>query len=319
MKLKDINFWDITKSLIVVIVVLFVGWHAHAFLDGMHARDAAMQERLITIAENAVKIEGKRADNAAVKALAKEFERENSEILAAFREQKKRTKEALSELGQVKAELKQTRTLRVASDKIYKKESQDPKRWYFFKKITVKGVDGERVPYAWAMFYPYQTPDKQWKIGTYPLEVDTKVIESENRDGTFNRYAEVDVYGKGHREIPARVTDIQWEKVPLKDKRFDWWNPRLAMGVAMSDGPAVGLNLSLMSYGRTERDMDWRFLTFGAAVSGGEDNNDWMLTVEPLSWNAGNALPLVENMFTGPFYGWNPDGQVYGLQVSVPF
>lgn len=320
MKLKDINFWDITKSLMIIIAVLFIGYHIHGFINSMHAANRNMQEQIISISESAMKIEGRVASNTAIKELKTRFAEEKSEILSAFEAQRKHTGETLDELGQVKAELKRTRQLNISTDKIYKKETQDKKHWYFFKKIMVKGKDGENVPYAWVMFYPWREPDKQWKTGTYELTMDTKVIESQNDDGSFNRYAEVDLLGKGGKELPVKLTELQWEKIELREKRFHWWNPRLGLSTQFSDGLAYGLNISLASYGKTKRDISFRFITFGTNIQQIDKEKSFNLSLEPLSWNIGEIIPLIENLFVGPAVIYDPNKEVqYGLQFSIPF
>jgi len=317
--LKQLQTPIVMTVIICVAFYIFLALVNH-ILQGFLVSNNAMTERIINISENAIKIQGRRSDNSAVKELKAQFKKENSQILQAYQEQKKKTKEVLSELGQVRAELNRTRQLYVASDKIYKKETTDPKHWYFFKKIMVKNKDSVETPYAWAMFYPYQTPDKQWKTGTYELSVDTKIIETENRDGSFNRYAEVDVIGKNGNSLPAKITNIEWERVALKEKRFYWWNPRLGLITTWSpDYIGMGLDLSLMSYGKTTRDMDWRFMTFGASVSGHDGQHDGRLLFEPVSYNIGNIVPIVENLFVGPFVSYGTDGQSLGVKISIPF
>ena len=308
----------VAVTMLVVLGVFFVT--VFAGINWLTTRNMqVMRDTVVQISESAAKIEGKRASDAAVKALRKEFDDEKSQIMAAYEEQRKRTGETLDELGKVKAELVKSRSLNVNSDKIYRKENQDKKLWYFFKKITVRNADGDEVPVAWAMFHPYQDPDRQWDAGTYDMSSTTRVVETQNVDGSFNRYAEVDLTGHGGKKLPVKLKEIKWEKVELKEKRFFWWNPRVALAAQLSpDGAAVGLDVSVASYGRTERDMDWRFLSVGLSSSA-----DWQnpsLTLEPFSWNIGGPLPLVDNLFVGPYYGIGIDGgEQFGLKLAIPF
>lgn len=315
MKLKDINFFDITKSLALVLVIVFVLFYGKMYVDSTTATNMAMQQQIVQISENAVLSAGNIANNAQVKALEAQFKLENSQIMAKFKEQQKVTGEALIALGQVQAELDATRKLRVASDKIFKKEGQDQKHWYFFKKITVTNKKGEEVPVAWAMFYPYRDADNQWKIGTYEMDLDVKVIETEQEDDSYNIYSEATIKGKGGKELPVENISVDWAKIERKEKSF-MWNPRFAMGTTFKYEPGFALNASLFSYGKTKRDMDFRFITPGISLH----DQDFSLTIEPFSWNIGNVIPGIENIFVGPFadYDFKTDFG-YGLGISIPF
>jgi hypothetical protein len=315
-KLKGINFFDITKSLALVFAILFVAWHAYQMMDWMKRSTDESQRRMAELGKGAVEASRIAASDARVEALSKAFKEEKSSIMAAYEAQRKTTGEALEELGRVRAELDRTRKLGVASDKIHRKDGQDPSHWYFFKKIAVEGDDGKESPVAWAMFYPYREPGEQWKVGTYEIGVDVKVVETENEDGTFNRYAEASLTDS--RKHPMKRFDeisIDWEKVRRNEKRF-LLNPRLALGTVFRTEPGFVLNASAFSYGRTKRDVDFRFLTVGAGIEGQE----FFASVEPVSWNVGNVVPWVENVFVGPVLTYDFGSEYgYGLQVSVPF
>jgi hypothetical protein len=316
MKLKDVNFFDITKSISLIVIIIFVVFYGARFIDSYSKSMVNTQQQIIEISKNVVESANNAASDAKVKDLMATFKKEKSEILEAYEAQKRVTGETLQELGHIKAELEKTRKLRVSSDKIYKKESQDPKHWYFFKKIVITNDDGEDIPVAWAMFYPYRDSDKQWKIGTYDLNVDVKVIETENKDGTFNRYGEASILNKDGTVV-EKFDDISidWAKVRQREKRF-FLNPRFAIGSVFNTEPGFALNGSVFSYGKTKRDMDWRFLTLGMAI----EDQDFYATLEPVSWNIGNVIPGVENIFIGPTvsYDFMADFK-YSLQVSVPF
>jgi hypothetical protein len=62
--------------------------------------------------------------------------------------------------------------------------------------------------------------------------------------------------------------------------------------------------------------MDWRFLTLGI----GGDKDEVYGYFMPVQYNIGNFIPLVENMFVGPFIGVGTDTDVtYGAGISVLF
>jgi hypothetical protein len=177
------------------------------------------------------------------------------------------------------------------------------------------------VPVAWAMFYPYQIPDKQWKFGTFETKVDVKVVQSETKEGNNSRYVEVNLYGKDDKELIVKDVNVDWAVKRIKDKSFNWWNPRLGLGASGTNkmiGPRI--DLSIFSYGKTNVDIDWRFLSFGIGTHSDNDESEVFWSFEPFSWNLGKSLPLVENIFIGPLivYGLDFD-RSYGLGISVPF
>lgn len=318
------KFFDVTKSIALLAAVAFLWFHGGNFVNGLS--NTFIQPAVTkTIAENALKLARITASAEAVKDLRKEFEEKNSKILADYEEQKKKTKEVLEELGRVSAKQKQTvDLLNRKSDK-----SATPKKdilAYEFKKVYAKDTDGNPFPIAWVMYHPNQVPEKRWKTGTYPLEYYTKVIETENRDGTFNRYAEMHLENNQMEETkgnqyPIKLKSIEWAKVEKKE--CSWmWNPRLGFGlISTTEYIAPTLDLSIASYGRTRRDLDWRFISFGLGITKDSDDSVTFIgSFEPFSWNIGNALPLVENIFVGPVGVIDSNSTMeLGAKVVIPF
>jgi len=322
------TIFDVTKS-VVLIAVIGIGWYyGHAFFK-KHIDEVTVAPPTKTEIEYAMKLAAITASNATAEQLKKEFASEKSKILEAYERDRKNTKETLSELGKIKAELKQARDLLDRkSDVVYKpKDEEKLKTAYEFKKIYAKDAEGTEFPVAWSMFYPNQTDDKLWKTGTYPLEYNVRVIETENPDGTFNKYAEVFAMNNQMKEtkgmeLKLKVTDIQWARIEQKEKHFYSWNPRIALGgIVNSDGVTTVLNVSTMSYGRTKRDMDWRFLTFGLGTVK-DKYDDWhgVASFEPVSFNIGSKLPLIDNLFVGLVGTVATDSTTnVGVQISIPF
>jgi len=176
------------------------------------------------------------------------------------------------------------------------------------------------------MFHPNQ-PDqnKLWKTGTYPLEFDVNVIETEDKNGTFNRYAELNVENNQMKETkgnkyPVKITRLDWAKRELSTKSWSFWNPRIGLsGIFTNDFYAPALDLSIASYGKTDVDMDWRFLTVGVGVANMDDKSGVAFSFSPIQWNFGKAVPLIENAFVGPAVGWYDGQSSFGITLSIPF
>lgn len=323
----NISLSDITKSLAIIAVVGILYFFGASLLSFFKAPAVVQQPEVIRIDENAIKLAALQASNAMAEKLKVEFKEERSKILAAWEKDKKDTKEKLDELGKVNAKLSQSvNLLKRESDKTYVGKAGKKKLTYDFKIIRAKDAKGEEFPVAWAMYYPNQTPEKRWKTGTYPLEFYTKVIETENPDGSFNRYAEVTLENnqmketKG-KEFSVKLQDIKWAKYERTDKEWFLWNPRLGLsGIFTSDFFAPALDISFSSYGRTKVDMDWRFFILGLGVQDTEESNtDLIFSFSPVQWNFGTKVPLINNAFVGPVIGWSDDGTSYGAVFSIPF
>ncbi len=63
--------------------------------------------------------------------------------------------------------------------------------------------------------------------------------------------------------------------------------------------------------------MTWRFLDIG--VGGNKEGMSLALT--PVSYNLGETLPVISNLFIGPYIGWEIGDPTYsfGLSTSIPF
>jgi hypothetical protein len=328
------DIWSLTKSIALLAAVGFVWYHGKAIADNFATSlKPAPPPTIERIDENAIKLAAISASKEAVKELKEEFEKERSKILAAYEEQRKKTNETMTALGKVEAELKQTRDLiDRKSDHVYVPEptgdpEKDAKRKLneqYFKEITIKDAQGQDVPLAWSIFYPNKPEGEKWKTGTFKLGFETRIVESENKDGTSNFYAETLMKSKD-KIVNLPLKDVKYAKVPQRDKSFFLWNPRLGFGGNLTNNDvSAELNVSTSSYGRTTRDMDWRFFTFGLGASKfseyGSEKWKGIASFEPFSWNTGNIIPVVQNAFVGPVITYDTESDVsYGLKLSIPF
>jgi len=315
----DFDIWKVTKSVVLVLFIIFVFFNFNKILNKFN-QTPPQKPQIIQIQDNALLIK-LAADNQKIKELELELKEKNSLILKYAKE----NKEKVDEIGVIKSKLEQTVKLQQSSSHVYLNGKITD---HHFIKIYKKASDGTEFPVAWAMFHPNQTdPNKLWKTGTYPLEFNVNVIETENDKGTFNRYAELNVENNQMEETkgnkyPVKITRLDWGKSERNDKSFYLWNPRLGVGgVVTNDIAAPKLDISLSSYGKTKRDMDWRFLTLGVGYSNYEDaNGNFVFEFTPAQWNFGNAVPLIENAFIGPSVGCTDSGKTsFGFSISVPF
>ena len=313
MKFFNFSIGNVLKVGTLVFLAVFVWDYASIYMNIQRER-AIKEPKIIYLEDNAVKMQLV-ASKAKVKELKGILESKDSTILKAVRD----SKERVDEIARIKGQLKSTRKLQQGSSHVYLKGKKTD---HHFIKIYNKDADGVEFPACWAMFHPNQDDsNKLWKVGTFNQEFYVDIIETENRDGTYNRYVELSVENSKNSKtkgkvFPIEIVDIRWAKNPIKNKKFSW-NPRLSMcGVVTTESLYPGLAVSFFSYGKTTADLDWKFLGIGL----GENANTISGFFEPFSWNFGKVMPLIENAFIGPVVGANTESEIeYGASLSIPF
>jgi len=103
---------------------------------------------------------------------------------------------------------------------------------------------------------------------------------------------------------------------PSKDsKRFHFWAPRYNFGVnANVDGLHPGLGVSLMGFGYSKRDLDWKLVELGLQY---EKEDGAGLTFKPVLWRPfSDALP---NTYIGPGISLDQNGTDYFFGISLGF
>jgi hypothetical protein len=294
----------------VVITAIFFGYK---FIN-KSSQSVVDRPEMERIAENIVRKQIV-VDTKEMKEAIKELAESNRKLLDIIKDRD----EDIKEVGTIVAKVKQrVDKMSEPSDHTYKKGSIND---HEFVKIFGKDTDGKEYPVAWAMYHPNQTEDKKWKTGTYPQELNLAVVETESKKGDYNKYVDAWIENnqmkstKGN-QYPIEVTNVEWYREKVKEKGFDF-NLRLgATGAIGHEDLFPGIDLSLFSYGRTHRDIDWRFVVLGIGGTGDRIYGYFV----PVQYNAGNFLPLVENLQFGPFFGISDDStKNYGVAFSVLF
>jgi len=312
--------WDLfslVKSIVLVILIvfIFIKW---TDIKGMFSRQTIPMPQIIKIEDNSWRVAFE-ASKVEIAKLRVDLKAQNSKILQVIKDRN----EKIDEIGVIKAKLNQTVKLNQSSSHVYLNGKITD---HHFIKIYKKASDGTEFPIAWAMFHPNQSdPNKLWKTGTYPLEFSTNIIETEDKSGKYNRYVELNIENNQMRETkgilyPVKLTEVKWAKNPLHTKSFSFLNPRLGLGgIFTSDFFAPSLDLSISSYGKTNVDMEWRFLIFGIGAASDDNDDNVVFSFTPTQWNFGKAFPLIDNAFVGPTVGWQGKDTSIGLTFSIPF
>ncbi len=313
MKFKT-NFFDLAKSIALIVVCAVVAFKIWDYDFNKSTQRGLDETTIIKLAENVVKAQVV-ANDANLKTLINELKRQNSIAI----EEANKNKESIMEVGRVIAKLESG--IDELKSSFIHKDDQDPEKDLDFAQVYREASDGTKFPTADIYYSPNLIGEERWTVNKHPLYFYTTIVETETEEGFFNRYAELHIENRRIPSLkgklfPIKVEDIRWEKRAIKDKKFRF-NPRLSFGASITIKdiyPNIGM--SLFSYGRTKRDMDWRFITLQA----GGNNEHLSLGLTPVSYNIGEFLPLVENLFLGLNVSINTDNELfYGSDISVPF
>jgi len=170
-------------------------------------------------------------------------------------------------------------------------------------------------------------PGKDWS--TYSTRTDYKLnlkfsgqlVQTMAPSGAVNHYLqlnELDDTGK----VIGKLTVEEFSVIVSKPKWKSWflWCPHLDVGVFLglstgldfSGGASVGFTVG--GYGLTKNDLSWKFVRLGADISGDTIG----LSISPAQYNIAELLPLISNLFMGPYFSAMADGsKSFGLTLSV--
>ena len=322
---------DIIKGFIgialIVLVIIFLPKFMDKFeaLGNINVPSVSIQLDETTIeriATNVVKVH-LAANNKEIKDLIKDLKKEdNAALLAALKGQNAQIKEIADLVASMQSSTDPDPDINV----IYGADD-DPKRLETFI-IYRTDAEGKKFPTGIVYYSPNVKEGPKFSYQEYPLDVHATIVASEEGEEE-KRYAAmwvennfVDGYKGQQFSLDLDPKNIRWAKAEPKEKGWRW-NPRLNLGSSFTNSvfyPSLGM--SLLSYGRTDRDMDWKFFSFSL----GGDSNNFYGDITPVEWNLGNNIPLVENLFVGPSvsYGISTEDNTkkdisYGLKFSVPF
>lgn len=165
----------------------------------------------------------------------------------------------------------------------------------------------------------------------YNHEIDVKTaISRDEESGKYDILSRADfVLRSGHlkpdgknwfgQPYPLKITGgvahiDPTEPINLK-KRFYFWAPKINANInASAIGISPGLGTSIVGYGYSKRDLDWKFLQFGAQYN---KDRDIGLTFTPILYRPFDNL--FSNTYIGPGISTDKDGQQYFFGVQVGF
>jgi hypothetical protein len=128
---------------------------------------------------------------------------------------------------------------------------------------------------------------------------------------------------KGQKVNPIELTDF---KVTIEDKtngkkHFYAWDPQIDFALSASTSnrlhmlTGTEIGFSMMGYGKTKDDNDWRFIRFAVgATKGGYSGN-----FSPVCYNIGKPLPIIKDLLMCPTVGMVGSETTFGISFGNPF
>lgn len=179
--------------------------------------------------------------------------------------------------------------------------------------------DNVQVPFGDVGFSAWQ--DKPWNINILPREYSASTIlgtDENSRTYVYNKFS-VTVDGKAY-DIKINKSDL---KQVYPSSKFSFFNPRLYLGLdggvnlkTISGTAGPNLTVQMMSYGQYLKQADFSILQLGLGYDIGERKPTAVIV--PVSYNIGQHLPLMDNLYTGPSIQLNTSGDfLVGLGVHV--
>jgi hypothetical protein len=204
-----------------------------------------------------------------------------------------------------------------------KVDEENQERTYDETLVYTNDSEGNKFPIAHVLYNPFLKGDEKWTSRPYPIKFTTQLTlgESDDRKDLYvHLFMENDdIKEYRGKKFPLTINEVEWIERPPKDKEF-MFNPRVSLGASIGTKMYPNLGLSFYSYGRTIRDMDWAFLRLGA----GANTDSIFFQLSPAEYNIGNHVPVVENLFFGPFVGYGLSSEdesktIYGGSFDIPF
>jgi hypothetical protein len=305
---KSDMVWSLSKAACLIAIVIIVGGFAYVsakeIMNHFSIKNDLLKEEMVRLSENIVS--QKVQDSAAL--LNDRITKLDSSILELVEQRGQQ----ITAVGEVIARLESE--IRDVKSNLYV-DKEDPEKTMDDTVVYTKDAEGEDFPLAQVFYNPFLEGEDKWTTRSYPIQFKTKLIIAESGDRkdviaeTTMKNDTIEAY-RG-LDKPLSIESVEWVE---RSKRW-MFNPRLSLGMNVSDEPYPSLGLTWFSYGRTKRDMDWKFLNMGFGY-----NDNFHLFLAPVEYNLGNHIPIIENLFIGPYIGVNEESDLeYGGLLSLPF
>ena len=204
----------------------------------------------------------------------------------------------------------------------------------YTKNIQVKELtDSNTAPVAEVKFDASKKAPWQYSVHKREFKLTTVVGKQDDGQMSFHHTLQYTVPEKGAQVYNVDIVSSDYMQAPLAKKMF-WFNPILdldffAGGKVASFAPGFGrpnnivsvgldLGLSLSSYGETKTDSLLRLFRFGLGYDA--ERRAGHLSLAPITFNIGNPLPLLTNLYLTPMVALDTAGGfILDLGAGVQF
>jgi hypothetical protein len=147
------------------------------------------------------------------------------------------------------------------------------------------------------------------------------LVQTIASSGAVNHYVKLYEIDESGEEIGEfELTKFNVIVTHPEGKKFFWWAPHVDLGFGLSVNDRLLLNsnasigFSPMGFGLTKNDLTWKFLRIGFEFS----SETAGVSLDPVMWNAGSAIPLISNLWVSPFVSVSVDSsRAMGLHATV--
>lgn len=189
--------------------------------------------------------------------------------------------------------------------------------------------DDVQVPIGEVTFEAWK--ESPWSLNLVPRQYKVNTVLGTDEDGrhyVYNRF-QIEADGETH-DIPIEQSEFVEEMPEASFK----WDPHVRLGVSIGPSIATGglkpdqprvraevqptLDVSLFSYGQTRVNPEWMFLGIGIGYE--TQNNDLGILINPVDYNIGEHIPLINNLYLGPTIGTDLSGNIFvggGIRVGL--
>lgn len=323
----QLGWKGVTAIVGLAIAAILLGWgfynqykSANNYKQLLSIKNKELMTANLKIGRAATKlVEQKLLHESTVKTLNKEWQKEIQE-----------RKALLSQYSELKAELvAEKKKVKVVTKVVYRDKVKEIKIDLPPDRIFVRNGDSYKqitsIPWQYSDFRIDISGDALKKELSYRLHqiFRARLIETELPSGGYNHYAEIyEVDPKGKKVGKLKITKYEVLKKRIRDKRFFWWAPKVDLNVSLglnlspefTWGIAAGFSPS--GYGRTKNDLMLRFVKFNLGIN----RENGYVSVTPITYNIGDPLPLVSNIWIGPEVGLDFERNVFaGINLGVVF
>lgn len=168
-------------------------------------------------------------------------------------------------------------------------------------------------PVPWGRASYAEGSEHPWGVEIFPRKYQLVVVDTTDDDGNRSQYSKFSIgVGQDTFDLPISTAKFYQDK---REDRLRWdFLPFLGIDVGAKANPPAALEItpvaqvSLLSYGKAKLLPTWTFANLGLGYA--TRLNSLMFVLTPLTYNIGEPLPFLNNLYIGPTFGIGLGGNV---------